>query len=428
MANFDATLMASSHPVITSDFHSANSASWLSTAFLITSTAFMPMFAPLSDAFGRRPVMLVATVTLVAGIAWCALATNIGSFIAARTLCGLGAGGTASMGAVVINDFVPIELRAHYQSWLNIAFGLGQASGVAMGGFLCDTIGWRWAFGSQVPGIIICGVISFLATPKHLGPQLAKYSKGAVRAMFNTFDFVGTVFLVLSVTSLILSLNLGGNVLPWTHPCIAVALVSFLLTTGIFVKVESKAKHPILPLRLIQKIPRANINFANFISYLLMSAVIFNVPLYFEVVKHDSPTIAGLRLIAPLLILTASGLLCCRVISRRSTIRPVILFSAGLTVAGAASLACLGQHVSSLTSLLLLIPLCVAHGFLTPASTICLLRLTGYQKYAVATSTLLLWRRLGTVMGVAISTLAVQNLLVRYLYRIVTGPHRVEVC
>ena len=428
MANFDATLMASSHPVITSEFHSSDSASWLSTAFLITSTAFMPMFAPLSDTFGRRPIMLFTSASLVSAIAWCAISPSIGSFIAARALCGLGAGGTASMGAVVINDFVPIDIRANYQSMLNIAFGLGQAAGVAMGGFLCDTIGWRWAFGIQVPGILICSTISFLATPNDLGPQLAMRSKGAIRTLFKTFDFAGTVLLIVSITTLILYLNLGGNVLSWSHPALTATLVIFLLTTYFFVKVEAKAEHPVLPLKLIRTWPRANINFATFFSYFIMNGVIFNLPLYFGVVQYDSPTVAGFRLVIPLIALTLSGFLSCMIISRRSFIQPTIIFSTVLMLAGTVCLSSMSKNISTWASLAFLTPISIGHGLMSPAVTIFMLRMSPLSEYAVATSSLLLWRRLGAVMGVAVSTLVVQNVLLRSLWRNITGFNREEVC
>jgi MFS family permease len=88
---FDSTLMASSHPVITSYFNASNSASWLSTAFLLTSTALQPLFGRVSDTIGRRPLYLLGLLFLSITTAWCALAQSIGSFIAARAFCGLGA-------------------------------------------------------------------------------------------------------------------------------------------------------------------------------------------------------------------------------------------------------------------------------------------------------------------------------------------------
>jgi nitrate/nitrite transporter NarK len=97
VATFDSTLMASSHPVITSYFHSSNSASWLSTAFMLTSTAFQPLFGRVSDTIGRRPMYIFALVMFAGTTAWCALAQSMGSFIAARAFCGLGAGGVMAM-------------------------------------------------------------------------------------------------------------------------------------------------------------------------------------------------------------------------------------------------------------------------------------------------------------------------------------------
>lgn len=69
VACFDSTIMVSSHPVITSYFHSSNSASWLSTSFLLTSTAFQPIFGRLSDTIGRKtPYIFTILVFLLATI------------------------------------------------------------------------------------------------------------------------------------------------------------------------------------------------------------------------------------------------------------------------------------------------------------------------------------------------------------------------
>jgi MFS family permease len=97
VAMFDSTLMASSHPVITSYFHSSDSASWLSTVFMLTSTTFQPLYGRLSDAFGRKPLYVFSLVTFGVTTAWCGLSQSITSFIAARAFCGLGAGGVLAM-------------------------------------------------------------------------------------------------------------------------------------------------------------------------------------------------------------------------------------------------------------------------------------------------------------------------------------------
>jgi predicted MFS family arabinose efflux permease len=109
VACFDSTIMASSHPVITSYFGSSNSASWLSTSFLLTSTAFQPLLGGLSDAVGRKiPYMATMSTFLVATV-WCTLAQSMTSFILARAACGLGAGGMMALSSIIISDLVPIE-------------------------------------------------------------------------------------------------------------------------------------------------------------------------------------------------------------------------------------------------------------------------------------------------------------------------------
>lgn len=109
VASFDGTIMASSHPVITSYFGSSNSASWLSTAFLLTSTSFQPVLGGLSDAVGRKAPYIVTIAVFLVATAWCALAGSMASFIAARAVCGLGAGGMLTLGSIIVSDIVPIE-------------------------------------------------------------------------------------------------------------------------------------------------------------------------------------------------------------------------------------------------------------------------------------------------------------------------------
>lgn len=101
--------MASSHPVITSYFGSSNSASWLSTSFLLTSTAFQPLLGGLSDAVGRKIPYMVCMFLFLVSTVWCTLAGSMKSFILARAMCGLGAGGMIALSSIIISDLVPIE-------------------------------------------------------------------------------------------------------------------------------------------------------------------------------------------------------------------------------------------------------------------------------------------------------------------------------
>jgi hypothetical protein len=205
VACFDSTIMVSSHPVITSYFQSSNSASWLSTAFLLTSTSFQPLFGRLSDTIGRKsPYVFTMTLFLVATI-WCALAQSMTSFIIARAVCGLGAGGMMAMGSIITSDLVPIEIRGTYQSYINIIYGAGSAAGAALGGAIADSLGWRWEFGVQVPLLFVCVLVSFLTLPKKLGLAEGTKKKTLWEAM-KVFDYKGSLLLTTSITFLILGL------------------------------------------------------------------------------------------------------------------------------------------------------------------------------------------------------------------------------
>lgn len=217
VACFDSTIMVSSHPVITSYFHSSNSASWLSTAFLLTSTSFQPLFGRLSDTIGRKPPMIFTLVVFLVATIWCGLAQSITSFIAARALCGLGAGGTMSLGSIITSDLVPIEIRGAYQSYINIVFGAGSMLGAALGGAIADHLGWRMEFAIQIPFLIICLLIAWFTIPRNLGLAEGVRQKTLLEAM-KVFDLKGSILLTTSITFLILGIVSLTTLVLWPPP------------------------------------------------------------------------------------------------------------------------------------------------------------------------------------------------------------------
>jgi hypothetical protein len=205
VACFDSTIMVSSHPIITSYFESSNSASWLSTAFLLTSTSFQPLFGRLSDTIGRKPPYVFTMAVFLISTVWCGLAQSMISFIIARAVCGLGAGGMMTMGSIITSDLVPIEIRGAYQSYINIIFGVGSALGAALGGAIADHLGWRWEFGIQIPALVACLLIACFTVPRNLGLADGVQKKSLWDAM-KVFDYRGSILLTLSITFLILGL------------------------------------------------------------------------------------------------------------------------------------------------------------------------------------------------------------------------------
>ncbi|KAI0117129.1 MFS general substrate transporter [Daldinia grandis] len=424
IACFDGTIgmykknipMASSHPVITSYFHSSNSASWLSTAFLLTSTAFQPVIGRLSDTIGRRPPYLAAVVIFALSTLWCALAQSMTSFILARAACGLGAGGVLGMGSIIISDLVPIERRGTYQSYVNVVYGLASALGAALGGLMADSLGWRWEFGIQVFPIILCFVVASYGIPSDLGLQDKHQT---FKEGMKTFDFKGSILLTTSTTFLILGIVRS-------HPFIIISLVVFTVCFPACLYVESKHERPIMPLILLHKSPRANIIFSNFIASFLLNAILFNTPLFFQAVLLTSATTSGLYLVVPVATASTTGTLTGFLISYTRRLKWPLVLGTSLYLVGTALLACMHRGWPNYAYLLCLVPSSAAQGFQFPGTFLAVLAASEHRDQAVVTSTLVLWRALGSVLGVAFSSLVLQNALLRYLAAFVVPPEGLD--
>ncbi|KAI1172810.1 MFS general substrate transporter [Nemania sp. FL0916] len=423
IANFDGTIMASSHPVITSHFGASNSASWLTTAFLLTSTAFSPLVGRLSDAVGRKPLYLATMAVFAAATLWCALAGSMGGFIAARAVCGLGAGGMMTLGSIAVGDLVPIRQRGFYQSIINVVYGLAAASGAAFGGLLADTLGWRWEFGVQLAPLALCLASAVYGMPADLGKHPERGERQTLVQALRNFDFRGSVLLTLSTTFLILGLNLGGNVLPWSHPFIIASLAIFAVCFPTCLYVESRVERPVMPLALLHSSPRANIIFSNCIASFLLNAILFNAPLFFRAVLLKSATESGLFLIVPVITASATGTLTGILISRTGHLKWPLVLGTTFFLLGTAFLSSMTPSWPTWACLIALVPAAAGQGLQFPGTLLAVLAASTQRDQAVVTSTLQLWRALGNVLGVAGSSLVFQNALLKYLVAYVTVPN-----
>ncbi|KAJ4294796.1 hypothetical protein N0V88_005030 [Collariella sp. IMI 366227] len=406
VACFDSTIMASSHPVITSYFGSSNSASWLSTAFLLTSTSFQPVLGGLSDAVGRKvPYLITVAVFLVATV-WCALAQSMKILL---TLSGrMNADGS--------------RIRGAFQSYMNITYGVGSMLGAALGGVMADYLGWRWEFGVQVPLVVIVLVVSTVVVPDDLG--LHGKQKKTLREALQTFDFKGSILMSTSVTFLILGLNLGGNVLPWSHPFVIASLTLFAVLFPLFLFVETLSVKPIMPLHLVLKSPHLNLVFSNHIAAFLSTATLFNVPLFFQGVLLTTATTSGFRLVISSAIASVTGTATGFLITWTRRLKWPLVLGTTFTLVGTLCLSSMQRGWPTLAYILCLLPGAAGSGFQYPGTFMAVLAVSDQREQAVVTGTLMLWRSLGSVLGVACTSLVVQNALWVYLEEYVQGPEK----
>jgi MFS family permease len=113
-------------------------------SYFLTVTSFQPLYGKLSDILGRKPALLFAYAVFGLGCLGCGLSRNMDELIASRALAGVGGGGLTTVVAVLMSDIVPLRERGTWQGIINVIYGASAGVGATGGGFLADTIGWRW--------------------------------------------------------------------------------------------------------------------------------------------------------------------------------------------------------------------------------------------------------------------------------------------
>jgi MFS family permease len=174
-----------------------------------------------------------------------------------------------------------------------------------------------------------------------------------------------------------------------------------------------------MPLELLYTAPHANLILGNHIAAFLTNAILFNIPLYFQGVLLTSATKSGLYLIIPSLVASATGTATGLLISRTRRLKWPLVLGSTTFLAGLVCLTALRRTWPAAFFLLALVPSSMGQGFQFPGTYMALLALWDRRRQAVVTSTLILWRSLGMVLGVAGSSLVVQNALLYYLERFV---------
>ena len=303
---------------------------------------------------------------------------------------------------------------------------LKNGLGAALGGLVVEKLGWRWAFGIQCPFIFVFIIASWCATPSHLGPDLAFSQKKHLREAFSTFDARGAVVLTVTVTCLILGINLGGNVLSWRHPFVIVALVIALAGICILPSVSHRATRPMLPLPLLTTSPNGNLMWSTFFFSLANNAILFNVPLYLQAVRQTTPTTSGLYLISPLVGITITAIFAGYFITYTRRFTPTLFAGMICLFGGTIATTVLSPDQPLWTTLLLIPWASVGQGLFFPTCTIATLALNKQDEQAVVVTTLGLLRSLGAIHGVAVSSWLFQNFLPVYLAKNVRAGSKEE--
>ncbi len=190
MSSLDQTILASALPTIGRDLGDVHSLPWLVTAYLIASTAVTPLYGKVSDIHGRRLTVLIALSVYMLGSLVCLAAPNMLVLICGRVLHGLGGGGMASMGMVVLGDLAAPRDRGKYYAYFSATYTTAGACGPALGGFIAQNLHWKVIFGLNMT----MGVAALVADLHAAAPSAAARALPPARRAGRRADHGGERF------------------------------------------------------------------------------------------------------------------------------------------------------------------------------------------------------------------------------------------
>lgn len=333
LAALDGTIVSTAMPRIVADLHGFERYSWVATAYLLTSTVAIPLWAKLSDLAGRKPVLLVVVIGFVIGSALCGAAQGMDQLIAFRAAQGAFGGGVLALVFSAIADiFSPAE-RGKWMGLFFAMFGLASVVGPLAGGVITETTSWRWVFYVNLPVGMVALLMLAVGFP-NVRPRRS--------LRWRALDVAGAAVLTLATTALLLGLVEAGTTLAWLAPgTLALFTIAAAGLVG-FVLVERRAPDPIIPLDLVCNRAVASNVVLCFGCGFLMLAAILSAPLYAQAVLGDTPTQSGGVLIAFILTMMISNTIIGRLLAHFKRTKPIMLAGMGLPVVGLGALLFLG--------------------------------------------------------------------------------------
>ncbi|KAH8646947.1 major facilitator superfamily domain-containing protein [Tricladium varicosporioides] len=256
LAYADTSLVWATHETVASHFDNLENSSWMMTSFTVGSCVTLPLYGRLSGTYGRMRPLISAYCIFCAGCMICGLGQAYWQLIVGRIITGCGASGIISLASIIITDIAAPSEVAVLRSYVNVAVTIGLSVGGPLGGFLAESIGWRWSFLGQVPIAACCCLLvvralrSALPAPEVEGQE---GSQNEVEPKTLNFDFPGAITLTLTISSLLIFID-TTNGLTWTHPLVlTTAIVGTLSLVG-FLLLEKypENRDPLIPLWLLK--------------------------------------------------------------------------------------------------------------------------------------------------------------------------------
>ncbi|MDP4504357.1 MFS transporter [Nonomuraea turcica] len=279
LAMLDSTVVNVALPFLGRDLDAGMAGlQWTINAYTLTLAGLILLGGSLGDRYGRRRIFLVGTVWFAVASALCGLAPNIEFLIAGRALQGIG-GALLTPGslAIIQASFVRHDRPRAVGAWSGLG-GVAAAIGPLLGGWLVQTVGWRWAFLINLPFALVVVLVALRHVPESRDEQAA-----------GRFDVLGSVLAALALAGVTYGLIESGAAVP---------LVVGLVLGAAFVVLEiRRSPDALVPVGLFRNHVFTAVNVVTLIMYAAMGVVFFLLVVQLQVVSGFSPIAAGLAML-----------------------------------------------------------------------------------------------------------------------------------
>ncbi|MEU1171888.1 MFS transporter [Streptomyces microflavus] len=326
VAILSSTVVSNALPEIISDLGGGQSAyTWVVTASLLAMTATTPLWGKLSDLFSKKLLVQIALVIYVLGSVVAGLSTSSGMLIACRVVQGIGVGGLSALAQIVMAAMIAPRERGRYSGYLGAVFAVATVGGPLLGGVITDTswMGWRWCFYVGVP----FAIIALIVLQKTL--KLPVVKREGVKV-----DWTGAFFISAAVSLLLVWVTFAGDKYNWLSWQTYVMVAGSVLLGLIFVFTESRAKEPIIPLRLFRNRTITLASIASlFVGIAMFAGTVF-FSQYFQLARGKSPTMSGVMTIPMITGLFLSSTISGQVITKTGRWKAWLVSGGFLVTAG----------------------------------------------------------------------------------------------
>ncbi|OCK79945.1 putative MFS transporter [Lepidopterella palustris CBS 459.81] len=403
VAALDQTIVATAIPTISAQLQSASGYTWIGGAYLLANAAAGPIWAKLSDIWGRKPILLAAVALFFGSSIICAKASTMRMLIIGRSLQGTAGGGLIQLVNITISDLFSMRSRSLYLGLLELMWALAGGIGPILGGAFTQFVSWRWAFWINLPVSGFTFVLLLLFLDVH-NPK-TKVSEG-----IKAIDWCGSLSILGFTLMLLLGLDFGGTAFAWNSPKVVCLVVVGSLMSVLFVYSEKRlARYPLMPLGLF----RHKSNIASlvlcFVHGFVFIAAEYYLPLFFQSVKEASPIHSGV-LILPITVGEAlMGITAGVFIHRSGRYLELVWIGIVLLTIGNG----LYIHLNATSSIAQIVGFEVVAGIgaglLFEPPLIALQALVSQQDTATATATLGFIRNIATSMSIVLGGVIFQN-------------------